>query len=127
MRHERLQILVAWLFLFHVVTECGSHHAHSAEIVLPSAAGCPISAHTSAPCGHHHGSGHGSCESSQCLFVRNKTRSDSEPEPAAAKLVEVAACGAQSRAACPNSRHDQGTFAASQHIRLHLQFQVLLV
>jgi hypothetical protein len=127
MRRESLQFLVAGLFLFHVVTECGSHHGHPTEVGLPSAGGCPgsFSAHTSssAPCGHQHGSGHGNCQQSHCVFVRSKTRSESEPERAVANSFAAAD---RARLVAPHNRGEL-RLASSRHVRLHLQLQVLLV
>lgn len=131
MRRESLQFLVAGLFLFHVVTECGSHHGHPTEVGLPSAGGCPgsFSAHTSssAPCGHQHGSGHGNCQQAHCVFVRSKASSEPEPERTVDNSDQSAAAD-RARLVAPHNRGDaQLRFASSRHVRLHLQLQVLLV
>jgi hypothetical protein len=125
-----ISILLAGLFLLHVMSECFSHHGHPAEMIVPSA-GCsgPSSAHTSgtAPCGHQHGSGHGNCQGSHCVFVRDKSRSETDIERASGKLVRRVTFSIHGSAGCRNGRQTELNPTRSQHVRLHLQLQVLLV
>jgi hypothetical protein len=125
-----LNLLTAGLLLFHVVAEYGAHHSHSAAAIEPIASACcPATAQSShsAPCRHHHGAGHGSCQESQCVFVRGKTRHDGERSRDAGSAVEFVA--ARNRGMPPSVTCYPRGFGeiTPKHVPLHIQLQVLLV
>ena len=128
MRRGYVPILVACLFLSHVVTECRSHHV--AEEIIPAAASCtgPTPSHASgtAPCGHQHGQGHNSCRGSHCVFVRGKSRTESEQTCSEVKFARVAMTD-HSSSFSARDRQAHSEITPSRPIRLHLQLQVLLV
>jgi len=124
-------LITTLLFLFHVVTECGSHHAHADDVSVSLEATCPTSASAyapgAAPCGHHHGSGHNNCQSSQCVFVRTKSRNETEFERAVPRAERCSRCIYFQAALTSLSVATELNDTRRPPIRLHLQLQVLLV
>ena len=131
MRSGFVPLLTAWLFLLHVVTECGSHHGHASEAIVSAASCCPgagaSSANCPSNCGHSHGQGHNTCHGSHCVFVRGKSRTDpARNRQETNRLTSTKQADVGSPA---SSRRQESGFAVAsvEPVRRHLMLQVLLV
>jgi hypothetical protein len=117
--------LTALAFLVHVVTECRSDEAVEPLVLAPAAAG---SCSGSSNCGHQHGAGHSGCHGSQCVFVRSRSRAESEQVRQNFSGSGLRVSRAQQAGTAPASvTGRQPATINSRPLRRHLTLQILLV
>ena len=116
--------LTAFSFLLHVVTECRSDHADEPPVVAPATAG---SCSGSSNCGHQHGAGHSGCHGSQCVFVRSRSRAESEQIRQHFAGSELRFKSQQAATALALVTGAQPATLNSHSLRRHLTLQILLV
>lgn len=116
--------LTAWAFLLHVVTECHSDQTVEPRVLAPATAG---SCSGPSNCGHQHGASHSGCHGSQCVFVRSRSRAESEQvrQHFAGSGLRVKAQQAGTAPASVTGR--QPATLNSHPLRRHLTLQILLV